>query len=1208
MPARLKTFDLNGYKTFASRTEFEFADGITAIVGPNGSGKSNIADALRWVLGEQSYGLLRGKKTEDMIFAGSEQRSRAGMAQATVVFNNGDGWLPIDFSEVAITRRAYRDGENEYLLNGQRVRLKDVSELLAKSGLAERTYTIIGQGLVDAALALKAEERRRLFEEAAGIGLYRARREESLRRLDTTRRNLERVQDILTELQPRLRSLERQAKRAQDYEQIRADLYVELKEYYGFHWHHAQNEFSKAHIAARKHEGNLLEAQQEQVRIDEEIARLRQILQVKHSEVAKYRKELAELELRRETIIRNRVVGQERLRLLHQQKEESEAELHRRQEILALLDEQKQLSLIETEQLSSELAEHTVRLTDAEQQYEKYQLEQAKIESKIQDARSNLAEILDRQAYLQARLDETRAFRKRQQSAIEAATNSIDRLRHDLELVQKDAEKTKRELMEAEQKLIICEQQHREEEVRYEDVVSNIDQANAEKDKLEGLLNRLKAEFNILEQAEKNLNGYADGSKMLLNLFGNIEHSGLYGAIGSFLLVPAEYEQAISAALGEYVDGFVFKDSGMVNESLDLLSREAINGAIFPVDKLKPPKGLKIDAEKIPGGENDVLGIASNLIGFPSELNKVIELLLGQVIVVKDRDTARKLIDGSNLQVLRDLRVVTLAGELFSVNGVIEVASSRGVLSRPRQMLELKDDLQEYENRLVVIRSQIHKFESSRSSIDKMVQSRLAELENAQSTAKSLYAKLQEIEISVGNINRNMDWYQGQKQKLDDEKNLDKQNEQILGEELEQLTTLADSVRNNLNSYSEASKEISEGDNKEKLSYWKTRVAVSLQASNDAVRRFQERIAEIERAQQENNAIVERMENITSDISNVDAEQDQIVNREQKINDDIDNIRSMIEPLEAEVHQIEIDQTNILAKDNDARQHFRTVEHYHTQAKINLVRQQEVLDSLRRRIEDDFGLVSFDYADPVTGPTPLPINGMVEELPLVKELSPEVEEIIQRQRAQLKRIGPVNLEAQSEYNEESDRYKFMTDQVTDLDKAERDIQEVISELDVLMKREFRRTFDAVAQEFRSIFNRLFNGGEARLVLTDPENIAETGIDIEARLPGRREQGLSLLSGGERSLTAVALVFALLRISPTPFCILDEVDAMLDEANVGRFRDVLKELSEKTQFIVITHNRNTVQAAGVIYGVTMGRDSASQVISLKLSEVSDEYGV
>ncbi len=246
MQARLKSLELQGYKTFANRSLFEFADQVTAIVGPNGSGKSNIADSLRWVLGEQSYSLLRGKKTEDMIFSGSEFRPRAGMAAATVTFNNDDGWLPIDFSEVTITRRAYRDGTNEYLINGQRVRLKDVSELLAQSGLAERTYTIIGQGLVDAALALKAEDRRKLFEEAAGIGLYRTRREEALRRLETTQRNLERVEDILVELEPRLRSLERQAKRAQEYDQVKADLQLLLRDWYGYHWHRAQQELMEA--------------------------------------------------------------------------------------------------------------------------------------------------------------------------------------------------------------------------------------------------------------------------------------------------------------------------------------------------------------------------------------------------------------------------------------------------------------------------------------------------------------------------------------------------------------------------------------------------------------------------------------------------------------------------------------------------------------------------------------------------------------------------------------------------------------------------------------------------------------------------------------------------------------------------------------------------------------------------------------------------
>ena len=260
MPLRLKSLELHGYKTFASRMEFQFGEGITAIVGPNGSGKSNIADSLRWVLGEQSYGLLRGKKTEDMIFSGSEHRAKAGMASATIVFDNTTGWLPVDFSEVAMTRRAYRDGHNEYLLNGQQVRLRDLNELLAASGLSERTYTILGQGLVDASLALKADERRRLFEEAAGIGLYRVRREDALKRLETTQRNLERVLDILAELEPRLRSLERQAKRASEYSRAQADLKIILREWYGYHWHKAQQELADAREVVKGQETRLQDA------------------------------------------------------------------------------------------------------------------------------------------------------------------------------------------------------------------------------------------------------------------------------------------------------------------------------------------------------------------------------------------------------------------------------------------------------------------------------------------------------------------------------------------------------------------------------------------------------------------------------------------------------------------------------------------------------------------------------------------------------------------------------------------------------------------------------------------------------------------------------------------------------------------------------------------------------------------------------------
>jgi chromosome segregation protein len=318
---------------------------------------------------------------------------------------------------------------------------------------------------------------------------------------------------------------------------------------------------------------------------------------------------------------------------------------------------------------------------------------------------------------------------------------------------------------------------------------------------------------------------------------------------------------------------------------------------------------------------------------------------------------------------------------------------------------------------------------------------------------------------------------------------------------------------------------------------------------------------------------------------------------EAEVNEKIDQVQQLIEPAEADLQSQENDYSRLQEDMTAAQQATSVAERYNTQAQLEVTRQREAIASLQRRIEEDFGLVSFEYATELSGANPLPFDGMVEQLPVLKEISPEIEENINRQRSQLRRMGAVNPEALTEYNDVKERYDFLTNQVEDLRKADSDLRQVIAELDELMKREFKKTFDAVSIEFKQMFTRLFGGGSAHLEMTDGDNPTETGIDIEARLPGRREQGLSLLSGGERSLTAVALIFALLKVSPTPFCVMDEVDAMLDEANVGRFRDLLMELSEKTQFIVITHNRNTVQAADVVYGITMGHDSASQVVSL-----------
>src|SRR5574341_594314 len=583
MPLRIKSLELHGYKTFAARTVFEFASGITAIVGPNGSGKSNIADALRWVLGEQIYSLLRAKKTEDMIFSGSEFRPRAGMASATVVFDNSDGWLPIDFSEVSITRRAYRDGQNEYLVNGQRVRLKDVTELLAQSGLAERTYTIIGQGVVDAALALKAEERRRLFEEAAGIGLYRARREEAQRRLETTRRNLERVQDILAELQPRLRSLERQARRAQEYEQIRADLRILLREWYGYHWHQAQKELHEDRSLARKQEGILEKARKAYQELDQKISLERSQLQNLRARLNGWHRQLAGLHTRREELSTQRAVADERLRSLFEQSQSAQAELVRLQDDVELHERRLKAADEEVARLETELDEARAQSEGALAALQKRQDERAQAESDAQTARQSLENLNKQLGEGQARLVERRAQIERQTAELRQVEAALEKARREIDAAQmavKSSESVLVQTRDARQKSEAALQAQTQR--RLEAERSRQDLFNRQADRYADLAS-LKARLDVLENAENTLSGYARGAQALLKAYREGLLSGARGALSSFLEVSVDHEIAIAAALGEFVDALVLEDGDGVEASLAIMQAESARGALLPL-------------------------------------------------------------------------------------------------------------------------------------------------------------------------------------------------------------------------------------------------------------------------------------------------------------------------------------------------------------------------------------------------------------------------------------------------------------------------------------------------------------------------------------------------------------------------------------------------------------------------------------------------
>jgi len=488
-------------------------------------------------------------------------------------------------------------------------------------------------------------------------------------------------------------------------------------------------------------------------------------------------------------------------------------------------------------------------------------------------------------------------------------------------------------------------------------------------------------------------------------------------------------------------------------------------------------------------------------------------------------------------------------------------------------------------------------------------QRELAQAEESASRARASLDQAQSNERQAGleaeSARRQLEWQKSQQSQLqaDIEEASASRGQLIQAQsELESQTL---KMQENMQGLSDQLRAMDLAESQNQASYWSTRVAVVERAVADANSRKEEREREVARFDTRRFELTARLQEAETSLSGLDAEKSSLRERETQLHHQIEELNVHIEPAEKDLESAEQEESRLQDAEANAQRSLATAERLLGQVQLEQLRKQEALDNLRQKITDDFGLVMFDYAEEVSGPVPLPLEGMVEELPVVTEVSPDLEAQLVQQRTRLRRMGAINPEAKQEFEAESERYAFMRTQVDDLQKAEADLRHVIAELDELTKQEFSRTFDAVDKQFRAMFTRLFGGGSARLSLTDPDNLVETGIEIEARLPGRREQGLALLSGGERSLTAVALVFALLKVSPTPVCVMDEVDAMLDEANVGRFRDLLQELSRDTQFIIITHNRNTVQAADVIYGITMGRDSASQVISLRLDQTTEE---
>ncbi len=1185
---RLKRLELYGYKSFASRTMFEFAEGVTAIVGPNGSGKSNVADAIRWVMGEQSFRSLRAQSSEDMIFAGSGRRARLGMAEAIVTLDNADGWLPIDYSEVTIGRRAHRSGENEYLLNGQRVRYRDIVDMLESGGLARTSYTVLGQGMVDAALALRPEARRALFEDAAGIAPLLRKREEALERINETERNLQRVADILSEIQPRAARLRRQAERAEEYLVLNHDLQELQRIWYGHQWRLRSRALAEAgeHVKEGQQRVSAQTSwlREVETRLEALVSEQDRLRASAESLVAQQNALRADSESRR----RDLAVATERLKLYSEQAEALVAELSgfagRREIVQAEIE--RATADLEDQQAAAETSKR--ELSGARSQLLAADQSRAAQEKQIAALQNRLSHLLDVVSEQRARLEQVRERR----TALLTSREGAERAVRDIEGRVQAAEAEDAGLVESQARARAHIEENRalQSTLGDEIAVAREETTAAEDSVRQGRAERerLQSRMELLGRLRQELTGYYPGVREVLASGSGLK--GLLGTVASLMDVPAEYEQAIESALGPRLQHIVSEGWEDAEQAIAHLKRTRAGWATFlPLDTLRVWPALELAPRA------GVRGVASQLVRCRPEVQSVVDLLLGSTVVVQDLTTARQLLSQRGLSL-----IVTLDGETIQTSGALSggarhqgtnlLAQEREWRDLPTRLAEADSALSAAQQQLEVKRTELHQLQRDLADAERRQQSLRAERERAD-------AAVSQHALALKEMTREMQWRAQLAQQAGKELEELAQREANTQTKLSQaqeeqlaLTTRMRAMRQELDANHDEGL-------RQRVAELETRAAVderTAQSQKALVNSHHNSLSQLDQQAATKEAQRDQLLRTIADLQSTVAESDA---QQRSIDEQQAALEARLEPLRASLVSLGEQHAEATRQRAVAQDRLNEAQLNHNRALLEREHADEERLSLARNIEEDLGPV--DLPDMVAQQLHLSLGDDVVALPVVETLPAGLANEIRELKARLRRLGGINLEAPREYEQLLDRETFLQGQEADLRGAIASLHEVIAELDARIDREFSSTFRAVTAAFSEYFRILFAGGRARLVLTDPEAISTTGVDIVVHLPGKRTESLALLSGGERALTAVALLFALLKANPVPFCFLDEVDAALDEVNVRRFRQVLEEHARSTQFVVITHNRHTMEAANTIYGISMSEQGVSQSISMDL---------
>lgn len=1183
----LKRIETIGFKSFADKTVVEFEQGVTAVVGPNGSGKSNISDAIRWVLGEQSAKSLRGGKMEDIIFAGTSTRKPLNFAEVTLVLDNSCQSLPIDYEEVSITRRVYRTGDSEYLINKQKVRLKDVVDLIMDTGIGHDSLSIISQDKVKSMVEARVEDRRVIIEEAAGVLKYKMRKKEATRKLESTSSNLSRVQDIIFELEDQVEPLRKQSEQAEKYMVLKKECSESEISVLAYDIKNLNDQIERSKKERKEVEFEHLSINAKIANDERRRDSLKQNQQAQECQLEQLQADLVETSEWIQKLQGQRDVLKERYKNASSNKEE-------------LAEQQTQLEQqLETSQVELKAAEETMKQTN--HSLETKQVELETVSQEYQHLEENLKVQLDttREAYFE---DVNRLASVKNQyiainQQIKRTETTLERINEDEEkaLLDRDALIQEQETFKAQygkfetslkEKRDLYQQLYKEHQQRLKQAEMETNRHRHLTHQLDKMNNRLQ----WLEDAQKDFSGFNEGVKKILKAREQGQVSGIEGAVAELVTVPKELELAMDVVLGPVMQQIVTTNDDSAKKAIDFLKKHHAGRATFlPLNVIKS-RLLPMDVQNRIQGNQDVVGVASQLVGYDQRYRQIVENILGSIIVTKDLNVAKNLAKQLNYR----YRIVTLEGDVINAGG----AMTGGAVKRQgSSLLRQKNEIEDCQRQIQQLTEELEQSKQLQEEWTQIVKQSEKELQKVQLAGERLKEKMAEVNQQKLAFEYREKSQEEREQLLRIER---REHESELKQLVDRNNKLADD-RLVLEERIEIAKQTIETLEKQLEQQEELKSQLLQQMTELKVE-----VAKLETALHNECATYERLKGETEQArTRLKELLDKIAESEQALLGNDDEVVQLEESLaqkkearESIVEQIQNQRVTLTKVSQELETLEREVRESHkvshkmseslNQLDVSIGKVDVEMDIMIKKLEEEYQM-TFDHAN-----ENYPLKGSIDE----------IKSRIRSIKGQIAALGEINVGAIQEYQRVKERYDFLTTQRDDLIEAKATLEETINEMDQEMTVKFKETFDQVREQYTEIFKKLFGGGSADLVLTDPHDLLHTGVEIIAQPPGTKLKTSNLLSGGQKALTSIALLFAILKVRTVPFCVLDEVEAALDEANVARYANYLKAFSNETQFIVITHRKGTMEKADVLYGVTMQERGVTKLVSVRMDNVSD----